>query len=73
MNPALLRRLLMWVAPLAIGYVVKKYEEKQARKKTGKSNGQRYGLETNNPTYKNEVGFFLSFFPETMIEKKPEN
>ena len=37
MNPALLRRLLMWVAPLAIGYVVKKYEEKQARKKQEKA------------------------------------
>lgn len=37
MNPTLLRRLLMWVAPLAIGYVVKKYEEKQARKKQEKA------------------------------------
>ncbi len=32
MNPTLLRRLLLWVAPLAIGYVVKKYEERQTRK-----------------------------------------
>ncbi|WP_256118574.1 hypothetical protein [Kaistella faecalis] len=37
MNATLLRRLLMWVAPLAIGYVVKKYEEKQARKKQAKA------------------------------------
>ncbi len=27
----------MWVAPIAIGYVVKKYEEKQARKKQAKA------------------------------------
>ena len=32
MNPALLRRILMWVAPFVVGYIVKKYEEKQARK-----------------------------------------
>lgn len=32
MNPALLRKILVWVAPIAIGYVVKKYEERQARK-----------------------------------------
>lgn len=37
MNPTLLRRLLMWVAPIAIGYVVKKYEEKKARKKQAKA------------------------------------
>ena len=33
MNPALLIRILLWVAPLAIGYFIKKYEEKQERKK----------------------------------------
>ena len=32
MNPALLRRILMWVAPFAIGYVVKKYEDRRNRK-----------------------------------------
>ncbi|WP_263008872.1 hypothetical protein [Chryseobacterium suipulveris] len=32
MNPALLRRILMWVAPFVVGYIVKKYEEKQNRK-----------------------------------------
>lgn len=32
MNPALLRRILLWVAPIAIGYIVKKYEERQNRK-----------------------------------------
>lgn len=33
MNPLLLRRLLTWAAPLAIGYLVKKYEARQNRKK----------------------------------------
>ena len=37
MNPTLLRRLLMWVAPLAIGYIVKKYEARQMRKKQEKA------------------------------------
>jgi hypothetical protein len=32
MNPVLLRKVLMWVAPLAIGYVMKKYEAKRAKK-----------------------------------------
>lgn len=32
MNPALLRRILLWLAPLAIGYLIKKYEEKQSQK-----------------------------------------
>ncbi|WP_262907438.1 hypothetical protein [Chryseobacterium sp. MFBS3-17] len=36
MNATLLRRILMWVAPIAIGYIVKKYEEKQAKKKQQK-------------------------------------
>ena len=37
MNPALLRRVLMWVAPIAIGYFMKKYEEKHARKQQEKA------------------------------------
>ncbi len=37
MNPTLLRRILIWVAPLAIGYFMKKYEAKQAQKKQAKS------------------------------------
>ena len=37
MNPTLLRRILIWVAPIAIGYFVKKYEERQARKKQEKA------------------------------------
>jgi uncharacterized membrane protein YbhN (UPF0104 family) len=37
MNPLLLRRILMWVAPLAIGYFMKKYEEKKSRKNQQKS------------------------------------
>ena len=37
MNPTLLRRLLMWVAPLAIGYFMKKYEERQAKKQQEKT------------------------------------
>ena len=48
----------------------KKIRRETGQKKTGKSNDQRYGLETNNPTYKNEVGFFLSLFPETDERKK---
>ena len=51
----------------------KKIRRETGQKKTGKSNDKRHGLETNNPTYKNEVGFFLSLFPETDEEKKPEN
>lgn len=41
MNPTLLRRILMWVAPIAIGYIVKKYEEKQTRKQQEKAMAQR--------------------------------
>lgn len=37
MNPALLRRILMWVAPFAIGFIVKKYEERQTRKQQEKT------------------------------------
>ena len=37
MNPTLLRRILLWVAPLAIGYFMKKYEERHARKQTKKA------------------------------------
>lgn len=36
MNATLLRRILMWVAPIAIGYIVKKYEERQVKKKQQK-------------------------------------
>lgn len=32
MNPALLRRILLWVSPLIIGYFMKRYEEKHAKK-----------------------------------------
>ena len=32
MNPALLRKILMWTAPLLIGYIMKKYEARQAKK-----------------------------------------
>ncbi len=32
MNPTLLRRILMWVAPFVVGYIVKKFEERQIRK-----------------------------------------
>lgn len=37
MNPTLLRRLLMWIAPLVVGYIVKKYEDKQAKKRQEKA------------------------------------
>lgn len=36
MNPALLRKILMWVAPIVIGYVMKKYEAKHAEKQEAK-------------------------------------
>lgn len=32
MSPTLLRRILIWLAPLAIGFIVKKYEQRQERK-----------------------------------------
>lgn len=41
MNPALLRKILMWVAPLAIGYFMKKYENKQAKKQQAKTMATR--------------------------------
>ena len=37
MNPTLLRRVLMWVAPLAIGYFMKKYEARHAQKQQAKT------------------------------------
>ena len=40
MNPVLLRRILMWVAPLAIGYFMKKYEARQSRKSAQKAAGR---------------------------------
>jgi len=33
MNPKLLRNILTWVAPLVIGFIVKKYEQRQERKR----------------------------------------
>jgi len=36
MNPRILRTVLTWAAPFIIGYVVKKFEERQARKKQQK-------------------------------------
>lgn len=41
MNPVLLRRILMWAAPFVVGYIVKKYEEKQTRKQQEKTMAQR--------------------------------
>lgn len=32
MNPTLLRRILIWVAPIAIGMFMKKYEARHAKK-----------------------------------------
>ncbi|WP_262601872.1 MULTISPECIES: hypothetical protein [Chryseobacterium group] len=40
MNPTLLRKVLMWVAPIAIGYVMKKYEAKRAKKTQDKAMAQ---------------------------------
>lgn len=36
MNATLLRRILTWVAPFVIGYIVKKYDDRQTRKKQAK-------------------------------------
>ncbi|MHA6698142.1 hypothetical protein [Chryseobacterium sp. A321] len=36
MSPTLLRRILIWVAPLAIGFIVKKYEQRQEEKSLAK-------------------------------------
>ena len=44
MNPVLLRRILMWAAPLAIGYFMKKYEEKHAKKQQEKAMAQNNRL-----------------------------
>lgn len=41
MNPALLRRILLWLAPLAIGYFMKKYEERQNKKTKMKKLGNK--------------------------------
>ena len=37
MNPALLRKILIWVAPIAIGYFMKKYEERHSKKQQEKA------------------------------------
>ncbi|MFC6268472.1 hypothetical protein [Frigoriflavimonas asaccharolytica] len=37
MNPVLLRRILMWLSPIVIGYLMKKYEERQNKKKALKN------------------------------------
>ena len=34
----------MWVAPIAIGYIVKKYEEKQTRKQQEKAIAKKTAL-----------------------------
>lgn len=41
MNPALLRRVLMWAAPFIVGFIVKKYEERQNKKQQEKAMAQR--------------------------------
>lgn len=40
MNPTLLRKILVWAAPLAIGYVMKKFEARHAKKQQAKSLAQ---------------------------------
>ncbi|SEQ96449.1 hypothetical protein [Epilithonimonas lactis] len=37
MNPRLIRTVLTWAAPFIIGYVVKKFEERQAKKSQEKA------------------------------------
>ena len=41
MNPSLLRKILIWVAPLLIGYFMKKYEQRHARKQEAKALAQK--------------------------------
>lgn len=36
MNPRLIRTVLTWAAPFIIGFIVKKFEERQARKQQQK-------------------------------------
>lgn len=36
MNPALLRKILLWLSPLIIGYFMKKYEERHSKKTVNK-------------------------------------
>lgn len=43
MNPTLIRRILTWAAPFIIGYVVKKYESRQAKKQQQKTYAQNSG------------------------------
>lgn len=43
MNSKLLRRILTWAAPFIIGYVVKKFEGRQAKKQQQKTYAQNSG------------------------------
>lgn len=36
MNPKLLRTVLTWAAPFVIGFIVKKFEDRQARRQQQK-------------------------------------
>ena len=40
MNPKLLRTVLTWAAPFVIGYIVKKFEERQTKKQQQKETVQ---------------------------------
>lgn len=40
MNPKLIRTVLTWLAPIAIAYVVKKFEERSAKKAQEKTTAQ---------------------------------
>ena len=44
MNPTLLRRILMWVAPIAIGYFMKKYEARHSKKEQEKAMAKNTAL-----------------------------
>ncbi|WHF51581.1 hypothetical protein QGN23_14330 [Chryseobacterium gotjawalense] len=37
MNPALLRKILIWVSPMIIAFIVKKYEERQLKNQQAKA------------------------------------
>ena len=42
MNPAILRKVLTYAAPFIIGYVVKKFEDRQKRKEEEKAVARSY-------------------------------
>lgn len=37
MNPVLLRKILIWISPMIIAYIVKKFEERQLKNQQAKA------------------------------------